>query len=75
MATKSQNQRNSTIRKDNLSGIKGVSFRNKSGGQWICRIYTDIGRKYLGCFKTKEEAESVIRKAREEHHGEFASHV
>ena len=74
LATKSQNNRNCKIRKDNRSGVKGVSYRDKSGGQWVCRIHTDSGRKYIGCFKTKEEATAIMKIAREEHHGEFANH-
>lgn len=72
IATHSENTRNAKIRSDNRSGIKGVSYRNKSGGQWVCRIYTDEGRKYLGCYKTREEAERVMQEARAKYHGAFA---
>lgn len=74
-ASRSENTRNAKIRKDNRSGTKGVNYRNKSGGQWICRIYTNEGRIYLGCFKTEEEAIQVITDAREKYHKEFAKHV
>jgi len=74
LATHSENTRNSKIRSDNRSGIKGVNYRNKSGGQWVCRIHTNEGRKYLGCYKTQEEAEKVMKEARIKYHGDYTRH-
>ena len=72
-ATSGQNQANATIRHDNTSGIKGVSWDCRSE-RWRVRITTNGKVKYLGRFTSKSEAKDAIRKARVELHGEFACH-
>ncbi len=51
IVTHSQNHFNEKIRTDNKSGHKGVYFK-KQNNRWIAQL----GNKYLGCFKTIEEA-------------------
>lgn len=46
---------NQGIRKDNKSGITGVTFR-KDRNKWIARIRVNNKRIHLGNFNTKEEA-------------------
>lgn len=70
-ASSPQNQYNAKVRKDNLSGIKGVGW-NKNKKKWIVRIRINGKRKHLGCFDDLELAELVIIEARNKYHKEFA---
>jgi hypothetical protein len=72
-ATTSQNQYNRKLSSNNTSGFKGVSW-DKTQKIWKGYIYLDGQRIHLGVYKTPEEANEVVRKAREELHGEFANH-
>lgn len=73
-ATRSQNLQNASLRSNNTSGHKNVSYR-KDTGRWTVRI-----RKYkgsylaIGDFETLEEAVIAATKAREELNKEFANH-
>ena len=72
-ATTSQNHYNRKLSSNNTSGFKGVSWDiNKK--TWKGYIYLDGQRIHLGVYKTPEEANVVVRKAREELHGSFANH-
>jgi hypothetical protein len=71
-ATKSQNQCNRSIQKNNRSGFKGVSFDSKNN-KWQAHICFNKKRKNLGRFNTKQEAYSAYCKASAELHGEFQS--
>ena len=71
--TRSQNQHNRKLNKNNTSGYKGVSF-NARLKLWKASICLEGKRIHLGCYKTPEEADEVVRKAREELHGAFAHH-
>lgn len=51
-STQALNQR---VRKDNKSGVVGVSF-NKSKGKWVAYISVNNTRKHIGSFHTIEEA-------------------
>ena len=66
------NARNAKLRRDNTSGVTGVSYRNDSGC-WIVQIATDSGRKEIGRFSTKEAA-SLARKRAEAQYGYHANH-
>lgn len=72
-ATSAQNNWNSRIRKDNSTGVKGVSFIKrfnkyratlKANGKLVFSRYCD----------TITEAASAVSKARSLHHGEYARH-
>jgi hypothetical protein len=54
-ATPSENQLNTTKRKDTISKYKGINF-DKKINKWIARISIDSKRKYLGAFNSDEEA-------------------
>jgi len=71
--TRSQNIQNSKIRSDNTSGVKGV-FRSKNRSKWRAEIRIDGKIKNLGRYNTLEEAEAVVKNAREKYHGEYARH-
>jgi len=73
-ATHAENQWNAKKRVDNKSGIKGVCWK-KEDKRWLAQIKHNKVLHYLGIFKDKAEAEKVVRKKREELHGEFARHA
>lgn len=50
-----QQRKNSRIRKDNTSGIRGISFR-KDTHKYFAYIWKDKKRKSLGCYLTLETA-------------------
>lgn len=67
--TKSENQRNSSQRLNNTSGVHGVNWKPKynstpGDGRWVARIWNGPRHVYLGSFKTLHEA-SIARKAAE----------
>lgn len=71
LATASQNQANSVIRKDNTSGYKGVCF-NKKRNKWRARIYINNKQISIGYFDTPELAHMAYCKLAIELKGEFA---
>jgi hypothetical protein len=73
LVTPSQNCHNATIRKDNKSGYKGVSFYKQSG-TWRAVVNLN-GKQYsAGYHATAELAFEAICIKRNELHGEYASH-
>lgn len=71
-ATHAQNCRNRTLRSDNSTGVRGVTFVKKSN-RYMARIQRDGQSKYLGDFKTLEEAATVRHQAAMDIHGQFAA--
>ena len=71
-ATYAENNRNTSIRSDNTSGYKGVSW-HKFKSKWRAEIKVDSISKHLGYFSTKEEAYAAYIQAAKLYHGEFAS--
>lgn len=67
-----QNQYNSKIRKDNKSGIKGVSW-NKNLQKWHAQLVVNGKKKHFGFHDDLEFAELVISEARNKFHGKFAN--
>ena len=59
VVTKSENQRNRVINKNNSSGILGV-YKNKN--RWVAQITLDGVTKSLGSYTTRNEA-AQVRKA------------
>lgn len=70
-ATPSQNQANKRIRKDNTSGVKGVTW-DKSRGKWLASIHINGKRLGLGRHQTLEQAARAYEAAASLHFGEFA---
>ena len=68
-----QNMHNMGLSSHNTSGVKGVSW-NKQQQKWRARIKLGGKEHHVGFFKTIEEADFYIRKAREKLHGEFTNH-
>lgn len=73
LATPSQNQRNEKLRRNNTSGIKGVSF-DKKYGKWVARCAGNGGSVYLGMYSDIEKAGEAVAKFREKEHQEFCNH-
>lgn len=72
-ASRSQNQHNSKLAKNNTSGYKGVSY-NKRANKFTAIVAHNNKSIFLGYYNTPEEANKVVRAAREELHGSFANH-
>lgn len=77
ICTHSQNMRNSSVRADNTSGYKGVSW-DKSRDKFEAYIHL-VGafskksyKKHLGRFDTAEQAAEAYNVAALRYHGEFA---
>jgi hypothetical protein len=71
-ATTTENARNTKIKVDNTSGIKGVCF-NKATNKWQAQIRFDGKRAHLGYFETIEEAAAARQIKANKHFGEFVN--
>lgn len=71
-ATPSQNAANRTIRNDNTSGFKGVSYK-KQTGRWVARAHINGKAIHIGYFDSAEEAAHAYLAKSTELHGEFAT--
>lgn len=71
LATTAENQRNTGLRRDNTSGLKGACWI-RSTGSWQSYIRVNGRQLHLGYFATKEEAHAAYVAAAREHFGEFA---
>jgi hypothetical protein len=72
ICTTSQNQMNSSKRKDNTSGFKGVRWHKKTK-KWEARIWVNNKWKYLGHHVTPEVAACAYNEAAKKYYGEFAN--
>jgi hypothetical protein len=72
-ATVSQNQFNAKIRKDNKTGVKGVTICNKTN-KYKASLTTNGCRFNLGLFLSLDEAEKAIKTFRVVEHREFTRH-
>ena len=70
ICTRSQNQFNVRLQRNNTSGFKGVSYR-KSIGKYRARIMKNFKMYELGEFVIAAEAHDVYKKASKKLHGEF----
>lgn len=74
-SSQSENIRHrSGMRKGNTSGFRGVSKDSRPGqsnNPWIAKISINSKTKYIGSFKTAEEAAKAFDKAAKETYGEF----
>jgi hypothetical protein len=72
LATRSQNNANTGLKRHNTSGLKGVSF-DRQRGLWKAQICVDKKRMTLGRFPTAEQAADAYAQAARAHFGEFAA--
>ncbi len=70
-ATRSQNNSNRRMFKNNTTGAKGVDFVKESN-KYRARIQSNGRSIYLGAYKTLGEASRVYSESAERIHGEFA---
>lgn len=70
-ATCTENNRNASKRKDNTSGVIGVTW-NKNECVWVARISFNGNRKVVGKFIRKIDAIKARLKAEKEFYKEFA---
>lgn len=70
-ADRYQQARNTGMRTNNTSGVKGVSWHKKAQ-KYCAELWVDGKKKYLGLFVNLEDAEQAINAARLEFHGDFA---
>lgn len=70
-ATRAENNRNVSLRLDNRTGAKGVSWAVREK-KWRARIKVNGKNKTLGYFNSIRAASDAYRKAASELHGEFA---
>lgn len=70
-ATRSQNQANTRLYRNNKAGIRGVHRTGKSG-RWRAMISVDGKNRHLGLFNSSEEASKAWVAAAKEIHGKFA---
>lgn len=72
-ATKSQNNRNTKLRADNVTGAKGVSW-DTGASKWRVSVWHDGKQKTIGRFSDIDLAELVAIEARNKYHKDFANH-
>ena len=71
-ATRAENAYNCKLRPDNTSGVKGVTWcKNKR--KWVARLYANRQVLNLGRFVAMQDAIDVVKAARQQYHGAFAS--
>lgn len=71
-ATNAENGKNSSGWENESTGVKGVYKRGEE--KFEAKLRVNGSRITVGTFKTLEQAEKELRKAREHYHGEFANH-
>lgn len=70
LATPAQNNLNSRVRSDCISGLKGA-FYDRRKGTYYSRICVDGSYIYLGTYETALEAANAYAEASKKYHGEF----
>jgi hypothetical protein len=70
-ATRTQNGANTSLKRSNKSGFKGVSWKTSSQ-KWVAQIAVNQRVIYLGIFGTKKAAHEAYCAASRRHFGEFA---
>jgi hypothetical protein len=71
LATHRQNDCNKIVRKDSVSGYKGVQL-HKQTGKWRARIKVDYKNIHLGLFEDILDAAKAYNEAALRYYGEFA---
>ncbi len=72
-ATRTDNNRNRKMQKNNTSGVKGVTW-NKQGNKWAANCKVNGKQHHVGYFTSIAKADQAVKKFREKNHGEFANH-
>lgn len=72
--TAAGNAQNASLRKDNTSGVKGVSW-DKKNKKWMAQLRVNNRNKFLGHFPTVPEAAEARRRAEEALHPYYTRHL
>jgi hypothetical protein len=72
-ATRSQNELNKGMKKNNTSGVKNV-FWSKEFNKWKVQMSVDGKKRHVGYFEDLEVAKEIAINFRKQNHGEFANH-
>ena len=72
-ATRSEQCCNTRLRKDNTSGVKGITW-DKARNKWIVSINKNQKTVFRARFDDLELAQLVANEARNKYHGTFARH-
>lgn len=72
--TAAGNAQNASLRKDNKSGVKGVSWCN-TNKKWMAQLKVNNRNKFLGHFHTVQEAAEARRRAEETMHPYYTRHL
>ena len=70
-ATRTQNNCNASLRRNNKSGVTGVSWVRQRL-KWTARVYVGNSGVYLGVFNTFDEAVTARKAAADKYYREFA---
>ena len=70
VCTKAENMRNRKVQDNNKSGFRGVHQKSRDK-LWYAQIKINGVQKYLGIFKSPEEASAVYEKEAEKEYGDF----
>lgn len=70
-ATYRNNNTNSTVRKNNKLGVKGV-YWHEAKQRYVVQLSMNGKKKWIGNYKSLEEARKVSEQALKKHHGKFA---
>lgn len=73
-ATRTENNRNRALRRDNSSGFAGVSFDNQSK-KWRAQCSLQGRRMRIGEYSTPEEASAAYEQFIATHWGDFKPHI
>jgi hypothetical protein len=74
LATGRQNSYNSKLRKDNSTGIKGLSYAKKGRKPWLAQIVNAQGKRISKGFAERSDAEQWLKDIRQAEHKEFTRH-
>jgi hypothetical protein len=70
-ATHAENSLNGKVRRDNSSGVTGVSFCRRTG-KWFAAVRVNRRMKFIGRFTRKEDAIKARIEAERQYYGEFS---
>jgi hypothetical protein len=73
IASSSENKHNQSIRKNNTSGVKGVSWDTQAN-KWKAQICKDGKNQHIGHFTDLAEATIKIEQVRNQLHQKFTNH-
>jgi len=69
--TKSQNSMNAKVRRDSGTGVRGIGY-NRNKKLFVVNICKDRENRYVGCYKSKQDAIVARKQAEKELFGEYA---